>query len=468
MTRLTEFFMSRRTLFWSAMAIILLGGILFFLRMPKLEDPAVTVKQASVLIMYPGADAEVIERDVVSLLEDRLRTLPDVRKIKSDVRSGQALIGVELQFDVPSEEVEQYFDQLRRKVMDAQSSLPQGCMAPIVIDDMMDVYGIFYAISGDGYDTSEMEIYAKKMRREIMGVKGVKRVTIGGVQRDVIEIAFTPDAVRRNGMLPMLVAQSLQSSTQVINAGRIENGDDRVTVNIEDGASTVEEIADLIIAMPDGKKVRIGDIATVERHEVIPRSSDFYVGKETSVTLMVALEKSAVVPTVGAEVDRIVSREISALPAGITVKKMFFQPDRVDTAISSFMINLLESIIIVFVVILLAMGLKAGLIIGFGLVLTVALSFPILSVMGTTLQRISLGAFIVAMGMLVDNAVVIMDGIINDRKRGLRRDVYLYNTGRKTALPLLGATIIAAATLLPIYLKTGTVGEFAGDLFLVI
>lgn len=468
MTRIIEFFMNRRTLFWSAMAIVLLGGILFFLRMPKLEDPAVTVKQASVVILYPGADTEVIERDVVTILEDELRTLPDVRKIKSDVRSGQALIGVELQYDVRNEEVEQYFDQVRRKVMDVQGSLPQGCMSPIVIDDMMDVYGIFYAISGDGYTTLEMENYAKKMRREIMGVKGVKRVNIGGVQREVIDISFTPDIIRRNGMLPMLVAQTLQSSTKVINSGKLDNGEDRITINIEDGAISAEEIADLLVLMPDGNKVRIGDIAAVSRHEVSPRSGDFYIEKETSVTILVALENSAVVPTVGAEVDKIICNDIASLPVGMTMKKMFFQPERVDTAISSFMLNLLESIAIVFIVILLAMGWKAGLIIGFGLILTVALSFPILSVVGTTLQRISLGAFIVAMGMLVDNAVVIMDGIVNDRKRGLRREVYLYNTVRKTALPLLGATIIAAATFLPIYMTTGTVGEFAGDLFLVI
>lgn len=468
MMRVTEFFMRRRTLFWSTMAIILLGGILYFLRMPKLEDPAVTVKQASVVVIYPGADAEVIERDVVTLLEDQLRTLPDVRKLTSNVKNGQALIGVELERNVPLEDIEQYFDQLRRKVSDATPSLPQGCMAPIVVDDMMDVYGIFYSISGDGYTTSEMELYAKKLRREILTVKGVKRVNIGGVQREEINITVTPEQIRRNGMLPMLIAQALQSSTKVVSAGKIDNGPDRLSVNIDAGAVTAEEIADVVITMPDGKKVRIGDIAHVSRGEKHPLSSDFYVGNENSLTLLVALEKSAVVPEVGAKVDKIVNQEISALPAGITVKKVFFQPDRVDKAISSFMLNLLESIAIVFIVILIAMGWKAGLIIGFGLILTVALSFPILSAMGTTLQRISLGAFIVAMGMLVDNAVVIMDGIINDRKRGLRRDVYLYNTGRKTALPLLGATIIAAATFLPIYMTPGTVGEFAGDLFMVI
>lgn len=468
MTRITKFFMERRILFWSAMFMILIAGVLFFLKMPKLEDPAVTVKQASVVVVYPGADSEVIERDVVTMLEDQLRTLPNVKKLKSDVRRGQALIGVEFQMDVPMEEMEQYFDQLRRKVSDVESALPQGCMQPMVIDDMMDVYGIFYALRGDGYTTGELEHYAKKLRQDIMTVKGVKRVNIGGIQREVIDIAFTPDQIQRNGMLPMLVAQSLQSSTAVVNAGKADNGADRLAIDVSEGALTEEEISNTLVSMPDGKKVRIGDIATVSRHEVTPRSNEFFVGKDVSLTIMVAMENSAVVPDVGAAVDRSIAQTIDELPAGITVEKIFFQPERVDTAISSFMINLLESIAIVFFVILLAMGWKPGLIIGFGLVLTVALSFPILSAAGTTLQRISLGAFIVAMGMLVDNAVVIMDGIINDRKRGMLRSDYLYNTGRKTAMPLLGATIIAAATFMPIYFTPGSVGEFAGDLFLVI
>lgn len=468
MMRITEFFMQRRTLFWSLMVIILLAGVLYFIKMPKLEDPAVSVKQASVVVVYPGADAETIERDVVLLLEDELRTLPDVKKLKSDVGRGQAVIGVEFQMDVPMGEIEQYFDQLRRKVADVEGRLPQGCMPPMVIDDMMDVYGIFYAMTGDGYDTGELEHYAKKIREAMLEVKGVKRVTIGGVQREVIDITFTPGQIQRNGMLPMLVAQGLQSATAVINAGKVDNGPDRLSVDIAEGAVSEEEISNVLIKMPDGKKVRIGDVAKVTRHEAAPRMSDFYVGKDVSVTIMAALEKSAVVPAVGAAVDERIAPTIESLPAGITVEKIFFQPERVDKAISSFMVNLLESVVIVFLVVLLAMGWKAGLIIGFGLVLTVALSFPVLSTLGTTLQRISLGAFIVAMGMLVDNAVVIMDGIINDRKRGLGRDVYLYNTGRKTALPLLGATVIAAATFLPIYMTPGSVGEFAGDLFLVI
>lgn len=460
--------MERRTLFWSAMALIIAAGIYAFLMMPKLEDPAVSVKQASVVVLYPGASTSRVEKDVVTLLEENLRALPDVKAISSTVRPGQAVIHVEFEYEVPGSEIEQHFDQLRSKVKDTEMLLPPGVMSPIVIDDMMDVYGIFYALSGDGYEIDELETFAKTLKRDIMSVKGVKRVNIGGTRREVIDISFTPEQLRRNGMLPMLVAQALQSSTKAINAGKIENGSDRLNINLTKGATTVEEISDITLNLPDGKKTRIGDIAKVSRHEAEPTSGGFYLNGKPAITIMVAMEKSAVVPDVGAKVDKMVNSTLTRLPVGLTVDKEFFQPDQVNEAISGFVINLIESVLIVIIVLMIAMGWRSGLIIGMGLLLTVLLSFPILSSLGTTLQRISLGAFIIAMGMLVDNAVVIMDGIMVDRKKGLPKSVYLYRIGRQTAMPLLGATIIAAATFLPIFLTTGTVGEFAGDLFLVI
>ena len=460
--------MQRRTLFWSLMILIVAAGVLTYFRMPKLEDPAVSVKQASVVVLYPGADTQRVEKDVVTVLEEQLRALPDVKKISSSVKPGQALIQVEFNYETPIDDVEQHFDLVRRKVADAEMLLPPGVMSPIVIDDMMDVYGIFYALSGTDYTIEELETFAKTLKREIMTVKGVKRVNIGGLQREVIDISFTPEQIRQNGMLPMLIAGALQSSTKAINGGKIDNGEDRLSVNVTKGASTVEEISDIVINLPDGKKTRIGDIARVSRHEASATTGGFYLNGEPAVVILVAMENSAVVPDVGAEVDKIVNGALSMLPVGLTIDKVFFQPDQVNEAVSSFIINLIESVLIVIFVLMIAMGWRAGLIIGLGLILTVLLSFPILSSLGTTLQRISLGAFIIAMGMLVDNAVVIMDGIMVDRKKGLPKSVYLYRIGRQTAMPLLGATIIAAATFLPIFLTSGTVGEFAGDLFLVI
>ena len=460
--------MQRRTLFWSLMVLIVAVGVMTYFRMPKLEDPAVSVKQASVVILYPGADAKRVENDAVVVLEEQLRSLPDVKKISSTVKPGQAIIQVEFNYETPIEEVEQHFDLVRRKVADAEMLLPPGVMSPIVIDDMMDVYGIFYALSGDDYTIEELETFAKTLKRKIMTVKGVKRVNIGGVSREVIDISFTPEQIRQNGMLPMLIAGALQSSTKAINAGKFDNGDDRLPINVTKGAATVEEISDIVLNLPDGKKTRIGDVAKVSRHETKATTGAFYLNGKPAIVILVAMENSAVVPDVGAEVDLIVNRELAMLPVGLTIDKEFFQPDQVNEAVSSFIVNLIESVLIVIFVLMIAMGWRSGLIIGLGLILTVLLSFPILSSLGTTLQRISLGAFIIAMGMLVDNAVVIMDGIMVDRKKGLSKSVYLYRIGKQTALPLLGATLIAAATFLPIFLTTGTVGEFAGDLFLVI
>jgi multidrug efflux pump subunit AcrB len=463
-----KFFLERRTLFWSLMAGIIVMGILSYRSMPKLEDPAVAIKQASVIVMYPGADAHRVELDVAQVMEDNLRTLPDVKKIKTECIDGRATFNVEFLRETPMTEIEQHFDMLRRKVNDTKPKLPQGCMDPVVIDDMMDVYGIFYAFTGDGYEYSELEKYAKLIRRELLTVKGVKRINIGGTRSEMIDIEFSAEALARNGLMPTMIAQALQSSTKCIDAGKIEQGEDRLSVDVTEGAATVDEIRNILIDTPEGKKVRLGELAKVSRVYTSPQTSGLFVNGRPALSIMVTLEKSAIVPDVGKAVDAKLAEVLNRVPAGMTTEKVFFQPDQVTDAINSFMLNLLESVLIVVLLLIFSMGWRSGVIIGLGLVLTVALSFPLLSQVGTTLQRMSLGAFIVAMGMLVDNAVVIMDGILVDRQRGLPRDKYLFRIGKNTAMPLLGATIIAAATFLPIYMSPGSTGEFAGDLFLVI
>lgn len=468
MDRLPKFFIKRPTLFWSLMVGIIFLGILSFTKMPKLEDPAVPVKQVSVIAMYPGADVTTMELDVAVPLEDAMRTLPDIDKIRTDVTPGCAVIGIEFDMELPTPELEQHFDMVRRKASDTHMKLPQGVMAPIVVDDMMDVYGLLYAFTGDGYSLKELEKYAKSLRRELLTVEGVKRVNIGGTRSEVINIEFTPEYIKANGMMPTQLMMALQSSTGAVDAGQTPAGTRRMTMEITEGVKTVNDVANLLIDTPDGKKVRLGNVAKVYRTFDTPHRNAVYVNNTEALTIALTLEDSAIVPDVGKAVDAKLAEVMQRFPAGIETEKIFFQPDKVDDAIGGFMINLLESVLIVVLILMLTMGWRSGVIIGFGLVLTVALSFPILSIADTTLQRISLGAFIVAMGMLVDNAVVIMDGILLDRSRGLPQEQYLFRIGRNTAWPLLGATVIAACTFLPIYLTPGTVGEFAGDLFTVI
>lgn len=466
--KMTEFFMRRPVLFWSLMAAILVAGVLAFVQMPKLEDPAVSAKQAMVVVAWPGAGAHEMELKVAQIMEDELRALPNVKKVKTECQNGSAMFTVEFQMTVLEKELEQHFDLLRRKVNDAASRLPQGCYSPVVVDDMMDVYGIFYALTADGYDYPEMYKYAKYLRRELLGVKGVKRINIIGNRDEVINIVLSKEQIARNGIVPTQIMSTLQAAGKTVDAGKYRSGDERIAIYVDSAVENEEDIRNLQIRTLDGKTMRLGDIARVERAFAEPQRNGFFVNGQPALAICMAMESSAIVPDVGAAVDVKLAEAMKNVPAGFHAEKIFFQPDKVNEAISSFMWNLVESVVIVILVLVFTMGLRSGLIIGFGLVLTVAVSFPILLVCGTTLQRISLGAFIVAMGMLVDNAVVIMDGILIDKKRGLGPKTYLYRIGRNTALPLLGATIIAASTFLCVYLSPDTAGEYAGDLFLVL
>ena len=466
--KITEFFMKRPTLFWSLAVFVILAGVLSFIQMPKLEDPAVAVKQAMVVVPYPGAGAHQVELEVAQLMEDELRNLPDVKKIKSECKNGMAMLTVEFRMTVLLEDLEQHFDLLRRKVNDLKPRLPQGCYDPVVVDDMMDVYGIFYAFTGDGYSYPELYQYARMLRRELMNVKGVKRVNIVGNRDEVINIVLSKEKIARNGVLPTQIMMALQNAGKTVNSGDYQTGGDRLHIRVGEAVKDEEDIRRLLIGTFDGKQVRLGDVAQVERAFSEPQRNGFFINGKPALAVCIAMEADAIVPDVGKAVDAKLDEVMRSMPAGMATEKIFFQPDKVDEAISSFMVNLVESVAIVILVLVFTMGIRSGVIIGFGLILTIAVSFPILLVCGTTLQRISLGAFIVAMGMLVDNAIVIMDGILIDKQRGYGPKTYLYRIGRNTALPLLGATVIAASTFISVYLSPDSAGEYARDLFLVL
>lgn len=401
-------------------------------------------------------------------MEDALRTLPDVKKVKTECYDGSAIFTVEFYMTVPLVDLEQCFDLLRRKVNDLRQSLPQGCYDPIVIDDLMDVYGIFYALQGDGYTYTELNQYARMIQRELLAINGVKRVNIVGNREEVVNIILSQEQLARNGLVPIQIMTALNGTNQTINAGSYAMDNDRLRIAVNGQIRDEADIRNILIQTTDGKQIRLGDLAKVERAYAEPQRNGFFVDGKPALAICLAMESDAIVPDVGKEVNLKLAEVMSRMPAGISTEKIFFQPDKVNDAINSFMWNLVESVGIVILVLIFSMGFRSGVIIGFGLVLTIAFSFPILLCLGTTLQRISLGAFIVAMGMLVDNAIVILDGILVDKQRGLAPEIYLYHIGHNTALPLLGATFIAVSTFLCIYLCPGSAGEYAGDLFLVL
>lgn len=458
-----------KKLVYFLVAVQMLGGAFACYQMSKLEDPEVKVKLAMVVTTYPGASAHQVEMEVTDVLEKRIRTMGNIDNVESYSYNDLSLIQVELRSTVSNEEVEQCWDQLRRKVADAQTSLPQGASPSQVKEDFSNVYGMFYALTGDGLSNRELSDYAELIKRELGDLDGVERVEIYGKQNDCINIRLLQDKMSSLGVKPAEVLATLNGQNKTVYAGYFDNGDSRVRVTVTDRFRQVDDISNMLIQGHENDQLRLSDIALVEKNTEEPvRNSMAYDGKQ-ALGILLAASSDADVIKVGVEVEKELQQlHENRFPTGVECHKVFFQPERVKDALGTFIINLIESVVIVVLILMLTMGFRSGMIIGVSLVVIVFGSFLMLGSAGGTMQRVSLASFILAMGMLVDNAIVIIDGILVDLKRGKPRMEALTAIGRRTALPLLGATLIAILSFLPIFLSPDTAGIYTRDLFIVL
>jgi len=447
-------------------AVFIIGGFMSYREMSKLEDPAIKVRQAMIVTTYPGASAHQVELEVTDRLEKAIREVASVDNVQSQSMNDLSIITVELL--TTTKDIEQQWDIVRRKVTNAQRLLPEGVSPPIVRDDFGDVYGMFYALTGDGLEDIELSDYAELMKRELMEIDGVCRVDIYGQRSQCINIELLPDKMANLGVMPVEVIQTLNGQNKTVYSGYYENGTNRIRVSVNDRFNNSEDIGNMIIQGHDDKQLRIRDIANVvNAYETPVRNAMKYDG-ERALGISIACLANKDVTKIGKLVEERLNFIEKRLPAGVEYHKVFFQPERVNNALNTFLINLLESVLIVVIVLIFTMGLKSGLIIGMSLVTIVFGSFLVLNAFDGTLQRVSLASFILAMGMLVDNAIVIVDGILVDKANGRPISEALTSIGRKTAMPLLGATLIAILAFLPIFLSPDTAGVYVRDLFIVI
>ncbi len=449
-------------------AILVVGGLMAYNSMSKLEDPAIKVKQAMVITTYPGASAHQVELEVTDPLEKSIGEMTTINDIQSSSYADLSLITVELLTTVPDDEVEQQWDMLRRKVANAQSKLPQGASASQVRDDFGDVYGMFYALKGDGQSDKELNDYAEMIKRSVSEIDGVSRVEIYGKRNQCVNIELREDKMANLGVMPTEVIMTLNNQNKTSYAGYYDNGDRRIRVTVDDTFNQVDDIANMLIQGHDDDQLRIKDIATVVKtYEATTRNQMKCDGIQ-ALGISIACSPDYDILKVGGKVEDAVKNVEKRFPAGIECQKVFFQPERVSNALNTFLINLLESVAIVVVLLVFFMGWRSGYIIGCSLVVIVFGSFLVLKGFDGTLQRVSLASFILAMGMLVDNAIVIVDGIMVDMKQGKPRLEALTSIGQKTAMPLLGATLIAILAFLPIFMSPDTAGVYVRDLFIVI
>ena len=441
---LTEYALNNRALVKFFIAVLVIGGVFAFISMSKLEDPEIKVKQAMILTVYPGASAHQVELEVTDVLEKSIRSMGAISTIESKSVADMSLITVELESTVSGDELEQKWDILRRKVINAQASLPSGTRPSVVMDDFGDVYGMFYAITTDGVSDEELMDYAQLVKRELQDVAGVRRVELYGDRKPCINIEILQDQMVNLGVHPMEVLATLNNQNKTVYPGYFNSGDQRILVAVNDSYRSIEDIQDLIIQGHEGDQLRLRDIATVTKGYEDPSRNEMRYDGKRAFGLAVSMEKGGNIVSLGRIVDKkLTDLKTSRIPVGIDFHKVFFQPERVSEAIGVFMVNLVESVVIVILILMLTMGFRSGVIIGTGLVIIVLGSFVVLYLFDGTLQRVSLGSLIVAMGMLVDNAIVIVDGILVDLERGIKRPAALTNITKKTAMPLLGATLIA-------------------------
>ena len=469
MIDISKWAFENKKLIYFLIAVLIVGGAYSSYEMSKLEDPEITVKLAMVVTTYPGASAHQVELEVTDVLEKNIRSMGNIDNVESYSYNDLSLIQVELKTTVKETDVEQCWDLLRRKVANAQAELPEGASPSIVKDDFGNVYGMFFALTGDGLSDRELSDYSELVKREVSELDGVERVDLYGKRPECINISLLQDRMANLGVKPAEVLATLNGQNQTTYTGYYDNGDNRIRVTVSDKFKTVEDIGRMLIQGHDADQLRLSDIARIEKDYEDPTRNELFYDRQRAIGIMVAASSDADIIKVGHQVEKKLEQlKVERLPAGVECHKVFYQPERVGSSLGTFILNLIESVIIVVVILMIAMGFKSGVIIGISLVVTVFGSFLFLYFMNGTMQRVSLASFVLAMGMLVDNAIVIIDGILVDLKAGKSRMEAMTAIGRQTAMPLLGATLIAIIAFLPIFMSPDTAGVYTRDLFIVL
>ncbi|MDE4133954.1 efflux RND transporter permease subunit [Phaeobacter sp. QD34_3] len=452
---------------WLVMLIALFGGIWGFLSLGRLEDPAFTIKQAVIVTQYPGATAEQVALEVSEPLESAIQKMAEVDIITSINQPGQSLIEVEIKSTYDGSELPAVWTKLRAKIRDAAQSLPDGTRQPIVNDSFGDVFGLFYAVTAEGFSDGEKHELATFLRRELLTVEGVADVEVSGLPDEAIYVE--PDiAVSVNLNVPMTaIANAIATSNSVRPAGKLDAGDSDTRLLAPNGSDSVSEIAGLSVGV-QGEVINVIDMAKVHRGRVAdPKLIVRYNGTE-AFTLGVAGIASENIVDVGKNVDAKLAQLDRDIPYGVKLQPIYQQHVVVEQASNDFLVNLAMSVVIVVVVLALFMGLRAAVVVGATLLLTVVGTLLFMNLFSIEMERISLGALIIAMGMLVDNAIVVAEGMQIAMLRGKSSREAAHEAASKTQIPLLGATVIGIMAFAGIGLSPDSTGEFLFSLFAVI
>ena len=447
--------------------LTLIGGVMAYFEIGKLEDPSFTIKTAVVSALYPGASAYEVEQEVTARIEDAIQAMGEIKHIRSRSTPGMAIIYVDIKDEYTSEQLPQIWDKLRQKVNDAQIYMPSGTTI-VINNDFGEVYGQYYALVGDGYTMKELYDYADFLKKNIVLVPGVASVKILGEQTEAVYIEFSASRMSSLGISPLMVFAALTQQNMLSATGNITLGDRYIRISPTGAILSVEDIEDLVIGGSGGNLTRLREVATVRRDYVIPQNFKLKFNSRPALAIGISTVEGGNVVNMGVAVSKRL-RELEAFrPVGIELTPIYMQSEQVTKSVNDFIINLLESLAIVVGVLLVFMGLRSGLIIGLVLLITVAGTFLIMNYMGITLQIVSLAALIIALGSLVDNGIVVAEGMLVGVEKGMTIEDAASDSVNGSIWAMLGGTFIAVLAFAPVGLSKAQAGEFLKSLFQVV
>lgn len=450
----------------AAMLVVLLGAVISYLSISRAEDPAVTVRVAQVVTYLPGATPERVEQLVTEPLETAIMEMPELDHVESTSRAGVSIIRVELRPEVT--DVQAGWDKLRRKIDDSRRRLPDEAMAPIINDEFGDVFGIMLSLTGEGYKQAELKAVADNVRDRLLMLDDVAKVNIHGFAEERIFLEYSQARLADLGVSPQGLAQLLAARNIVLPGGAISTGDERLVLEPTGNFNHIDDIRRALLPLPDGTLVPLGSLMEVRHGYADPPMTRYHASGVQGLAIAIAMREGGNILELGEQVETAIARLERELPVGIEFEVLANQPDRVEERINEFLVNLLQAVALVCLVMLLFLGLRTGLIVASLVPSAILACLAFMGLFDIGLDQVSLGALIIALGMLVDNAIVMVESIQVSAREGKTVRQAALDSAKQLRFPLLTASLTTSAAFLPQFLAVSDVGEYTRSLFQVV
>ena len=449
--------------------VVVLMGLAGYQTMPRDSMPPYTLRVASVVASFPGAGPERVEALITSKIEEVAQELPELKTVASESRTGLSVVSVALKQEIPPDKLQAVWDRLRRKIETVRSDLPEGIYGPKVNDDGVGVvYGIVIGLTGDGFTFAELETYAKDLRDDLIKLPDAAEVRISGIQEERIYLQFNDARLAELGLAAQKIKNSIASTNIVFSGGEVSLEGERLVLEPTGSYADLEDLGRTLIAVGKGGSVYLGDITRIVRAYETPQQRLVKINGQPGLSLSVALSEGANIIKLGKEIDQLVARHQAQLPLGITFNRVASQDFEVEKSVANFTNNLLQSVAIVLLSMLLFLGLRTGLVVASLIPMTIVATLFIMGVLDIGLNQVSLAALIMALGMLVDNAIVVSEAIMVKMEKGIDAKEAAIESARELAVPLLVSSLTTSAAFLSFFLAASIMGEMMGPLFSVI